>query len=725
MIPKWLKKNKAAIIILLCLTAGWILYVLLGHQFVKEMYEERSFTVLNRLIPRPTTYSLAHYLDKADVVFFRLNVLTVIGLFFALFGRSLCFRKTRIKKWFLLLLIFLSLIQISLFINFKQIDTLLVNDDHPKFYFVTVENAHLLIRYGTPFGFNHNFQGGIPTFYLRSCFWQLIPFSFFLGDRVGYKVMLIFFIVLLPISLFFLIFELTKREDIAQFFSLVSTFQLGLWPYLGCGMTPAIVALPLSFLSLLFFLKYFRHKDYLLFPLLLFSGALAYTHLAIFVLTWMFFIMIFAYRSITQKKLFADFKKLIYFGLLNFIICLPINYNLLHYTSFLRTDWIYFEKQTLGRYIFSIFLNFKAIVSPKNAFFLSALFLLIFYRFTFNPKERSMLRSALIFSVIILVLQSLGGIPHLEIFILRIGMFIPYIAVFNISLLLLLKTPKIAKICAIFILLLIMFNHYPLTRRYLRTVNTTAQIDNEIDIFVSPGDFLLFENCAHINPTKFGESYDKCEYYGHWAGLIQKDLGVKFFSHIGEDAHPYNNLRHMYITNGLYRGEPLSQDNEKEFMLLLQDWGVNKICVWSPTAQRFFDDNNCFEFLGQSKKYIFYRATYEILPEVRLSKRGVGRISDETPFSFTVHLENISENQTVTINKNYFNFWSARDEKGNRVRLRDNNQKICFDIVNNGDVFFKYRKNILLNLIALVPLIFALISDILTKILHKCTFLKC
>ncbi|NQS90212.1 hypothetical protein HQ584_10535 [Patescibacteria group bacterium] len=724
MISRWLKKNKAAIIILLCLTAGWILYVLFGHEFIKEMYEERSFTVLNRIISRPTTHSLAYYLDKADITFLRLNVLAVIGLFFALFGRSLYFRKTRIKKWFLLLLIFFSLIQTSLFINFKQIDALLVNDDHPKYYSMTVENAHLLMEHATPFGFNHNFQGGIPTFYLRSCFWQLIPFSFFLGDRVGYQVMLIFFIVLLPISLFFLTLELTKREDIAQFFSLVSTFQLGLWHYLGFGMTPAIVALPLSFLSLLFFLKYLCRKNYLLFPLLLFSGVLAYTHLAIFALTWMFFVMIFAYRSITQKKFFANFKKLICLGLLDLIICLPINYNLLHYASFLRTDWIYFEEQTLGRYILSIFLNFKASINPKNVFLLSVLSLLIFYRLTFNPKERSMLRSTLIFSVILLVLQSLGRIPHLEIFILRIGMFTPYIAVFNMSLLLLLRTPKIAKICAIFILLLIVFKHYPLTHRYLRTVNSTAQIDNEINIFVSPGDFLLFENCAHINPTKSGESYDKCE-YSHWTGLIQKELNVKFFSHIGEDAHPYNNLRHMYITNGLYRGEPLSQDNEKEFMLLLQDWGVNKICVWSPTAQRFFDDNNCFEFLGQSKKYIYYRAIYEILPEVRLSKRGVGRISDETPFSFTVHLENISENQTVTINKNYFDFWSARDEKGNRVLLRDNNQKICFDIVNNGDVLFEYRKNILLNLIALVPLILALISDILTKILHKCTFLKC
>ncbi len=712
MISRWLKKNRAAIIILLCLLAGWILYALFGHQCIKEMYAEQSLAVLNRLIPRPTTYPLAHYLDKADRILLRLNVLAVIGLFSLLFGRSLWSGKRRIRKWFLLLLILLSLVQTSLFINFRQMDALLINDDHPKYYSMTVENAHLLTTYGTPFGFNHNFQGGIPTFYLRSCFLQLIPFSFFLGDRLGYQVMLIFFIVLIPVSLFFLTLELTKREDIAQLLSLVSTFQLGLWPYLGYGMTPAIVALPLSFLSLLFFLKYLRYKDYLIFPLLLSSGVLAYTHLVIFALTWVFFIMVFIHRLIAQKKFLADLRKLIYFGLLDLLICLPIAYNLFHYASFLRTYWAYFTGETFGQHVLSVFLNLKATVNLRNILFLSVLFLLIFHRLTPDPKERFMLRSTLIFSVIILMLQSLRGIPHLEILILRIGMFTPYVAAFNISLFLLLKTPKTAKICALVILLMIMFNYYPLTRCYLKTVNSVVEIDDEIDTLISPGDFVLLENCAHINPTKSGKNYDKCR-YDHWPQLIQKKLRAKFFSHIGEDAHPYNNLRHMYITNGLYRGEPLSQDNEKEFIQLLQNWGVNKACLWSPTAQRFFDHNSYFELLDQSKKYTCYGATYEILPEVRLSKGGVGRIIDETPFSFTVHLENISENQTVTVNKNYFDFWSARDEKGDRVLLRDSHQKICFDPAHNGNVFFQYRKNIPLNLIALVTLFFALISDIL------------
>jgi len=712
MISNRLKRNGAVIAILLCLLAGWILYALFSHQLIKEMHQGHSFGILNRLISRPTTYPLVHYLDKADRVFLRLNVLGVIGLFSLLFRRLLWSGKTRIRKWFLLLLILLSLVQTSLFVNLKQMDTLLINDDHPKYYSMTVENAHLLTTHGTPFGFNHNFQGGIPAFYLRSCFLQLIPFSFFLGDRLGYQVMLIFFIVLIPVSLFFLTLELTKREDIARLLSFLSTFQLGLWPYLGYGMTPTIVALPLSFLSLLFFLKYLYCKDYLLFPLLLFSGVLAYTHLVIFVITWMFFIMIFVYRLIVRKKFLSDFKRLICFGLLDFLICLPVSYNMLHYGSFLRTDWAYFTGETFGQYLLSVFLNLIATVSLRNVLFLSVLFLLIFHHLTADPKERFVLRSSLIFSLVILILQSLGGIPHLEILILRIGMFTPYVAALNMSLLLLLRTPKVAKMCAIVILLVIIFNDYPLTDRYLKTVNSIAQIDNEIDAFVSPGDFVLLENCAHINPTKSGKNYDRCN-YGHWPAHIQKDLGVKFFSHIGNDAHPYNNLRHMYITNGLYRGEPLSQDNEREFIQLLQDWGVNKACLWSPTAQRFFDDNSCFEFLGQSKKYTCYRATYEILPEVRLSRGGVGKIIDETPFSFTVHLENISENQTVTINKNYFTFWSAYDGKGGKILLRGVNQKICFDTANNGDVFFKYHKNTLLNLIVLVTMVFALISDIL------------
>jgi len=248
---------------------------------------------------------------------------------------------------------------------------------------------------------------------------------------------------------------------------------------------------------------------------------------------------------------------------------------------------------------------------------------------------------------------------------------------------------KTGKIFGSIILLFIIIQ--PPRVEHVKSVNTISEIDNKINAFISPGDFALFENSAQFNPAKPGEKFDKCNRIdrSHWLTYLQKELGVKFFSQIGDDAHPFNNLRHMYITNGVYKGEPLGMDNEIEFIKLLKDWGV--------------------------KKYICYSATYEILPEVRLNKGGTGRLIDEGPFSFKVFLENVSEVQTVTINKNYFNFWSAYDEKGNQISLRKSNQKIRFDTADNGYIFFKYRKGTLLNLISLLAISFTLLFDIFKR----------
>lgn len=722
MIKDWLKKDRILVIfisvLILGLALSWITYALFGHQLIKAIYQGSSLEVLNRIIERQTPHPLEFYFELGDWLFLRLNVIA----FSFIFLFSIWSGKNIPKKWFLCLIIILSLCQISSFINFKNLDSLLIHDDHPKHYSITIENANLLLKHGTPFGFNHNFQGGIPTFYLRGCFLELIPFSFFLGEQLGYQVMLIFFIVLIPLSLFFLVLELTKNEDIAKLVSFISTFQLQLYPCLYYGMTAAVVAMPLSFLSLLFFLRYLYNKKCSLFALSLFSGLLAYTNLAIFAITWLFFTIVFVYKLITQKQFIPDLKKLFFFVLLNFLICLPFYYNLFNYTSFLkieslsRTDW---KAKTWFDYICLIFLNLKSTMSPGNILFFSILFLLLFYHNVSEPKNRLILRNALIFSLIILYFISFEGIPKIEIFIRKINwLFRPYIAVFNLALFVLLKINKTARIFGIIILLFIILNQYSSYNRYLKTVKAISEIDNEINAFISPEDFVLFENYAHFNPARPDleparpeKRYDRGE-YSHWLTYLQKDLGVKFFSHIGDDPHPFNNLRHMYITNGFFKGEPLSEDNEKEFIGLLKDWGVNKVCVWSPIAEQFFDKSSYFKLLGKSKKYTCYIATYQILPQVRLNKAGAGRIIDETPFSFTVYLENISEKQTVTINKNYFNFWSAYNEKGDKVPLRECNQKLCFDTADNGYIFFRYQKNILLNLTSLLVLFFTLVSDL-------------
>jgi len=175
MIKNWFKENRIAItvILTLLLMVGWILFKIV------------------------------------DSPFFRWSVIVALSCISMFLIWS---RKHISNKIFLCVIIVLSLCIIGSFINFKNLDDLLIYEDHPRYYSTSVECKDLFLKHGTPFGFNHNFQGGIPTFfYLRSCFLELIPFSFFLGDQLGYQVMIIFFIVLIPLSLFFLVFELTKN----------------------------------------------------------------------------------------------------------------------------------------------------------------------------------------------------------------------------------------------------------------------------------------------------------------------------------------------------------------------------------------------------------------------------------------------------------------------------------------------------------------------------------
>ena len=213
MIQNRIIKNKTTVISLFLLTVIWITYALFGHHLIKAMYEGKSIEVLNNLITTQSTHTLKYYFETGDRLFITGNIVAAL---FCIFLFQTWSGKNISKRIFILLIIITSFCLTNLFINFRNLDTLLLGDDNPKYYSMSVENADLLLNHGSPFGFNHNFQGGIPSFYLRGCFLELIPFSSVFGNHVGYQVMLIFFIVLIPVSLFFFTLEITGNDDIAR-----------------------------------------------------------------------------------------------------------------------------------------------------------------------------------------------------------------------------------------------------------------------------------------------------------------------------------------------------------------------------------------------------------------------------------------------------------------------------------------------------------------------------
>jgi len=607
------------------------------------------------------------------------------------------------RTWFLLLIMAIALANTFLYINYGKLDKLFVLDDHLKFYSFTVDQADIFLRFGTPFGFNHNFQGGIPTLFLRSCFLEFIPFKLIFGERVGYQLMLIFFIVLTPVAFYFFASELTKNESVARMCSFLSAFQLGLWPNLGWGMTPVIVSVPLCLFSIVFFMRYLNGKSFSLFPLLLLSGSLAYTHLVNYALNGAFMAMLFLYVFVSQKNYASDIKRVLWFGLLSILICLPILLNFLFYSSFVVPSFGYPGARPL-------FLAEEGAV--KNLFLIafSLIPLALFYRLTPDTDGKKIVRNTFFFSVFLLTIPLLWHLAWAQIIVLRlVSVFAPFILVFNLSLLPLTRSSTKIKIAGIIIVFLATLALFPLKTRPLLSIDSIKIVDKEIESFISPNDYALLENSCHINPQKNDSPFDFHWGRCHWPISLQKEWGITLFSNMGEDPHPYNSYRHMYITSGTFNGEPLGDKNAEEVVSLLKDWGVNKLFVWSPTAKLFFDQRLEFYRIGKSERYYVYGVNYDIVPEVSLSGGGRGKIIQEDPFSFTVKLKGVSEKQKMTINKNYFATWLAYDEDGNKLPLKACGQKMCLDIEENGKVRFEFFNRILLNLSPLFALLLALV----------------
>jgi len=612
---------------------------------------------------------------------------------------------------------------------------------------------------------------------------EFIPFAFLLGKQLGYQIMIIFFLILTPISLYILIRELTNNEYVALAASFLSSFQLelGIEKILRNGTSPPIVAMPLSFLSLYFFLRYLHNKRFSFSLLLLFSALLAYTHLAILGITLLIFALILVFKFFSERNTKIDIKKSLFFSLFHILICLPLYYHLFSYLSFLNPSWFYPPERTILEHLILILRNLYLTVKLNGLLSLSVAFLAFFYLLAKEKETKSKLRYAIIFNLVFIFLLALKDVPRTTLFIERINtMFKPYLIATNLAFFMTLKLGKKYCIAWIIILSFIIVNQNkpPLAKiiryqfkgsgldwniisqkliqngfaqiispegvrlksevrtiknpisvvfqgdfskllpilqfPYIKTINNISEVDTKIESFISPGDFPLFENEAFHNPMRGSVSFEKVS-PDHCLVYLQEGLGVKFFSQVGDDGQAFNNLRHMYIVDGTYMGQNLGPDNEADFIARLKNWGVNKACVWSNTAKRFFDKNSNFKPLGVSDRYKCYVATYEINPEVKLDKGGIGKITEETPFSFTVRLENVNERQIATINKNYFTTWSAYDSKNKRIVVRNCDQKICFEVAGNGPIYFKYQRTWLLNLIGLFTLLCVFVFDFIRR----------
>jgi hypothetical protein len=696
--------DKAYFVLPLCAFVCWVLYQIAGDSLVFSLADGPFERILWRFFARPDGYQPNDYVDAANRSLPRILILLLVA---GLSLYSIWVNKEMKRKVFLILVTLVSFSYLASTFDLGAVGSLYTVDDYPKFYYITLRNAELLLNYGSYAGYEHGIQGGIPTFfYLRSCFLEFIPFKLIFGDQLGFHLMLYFFILATPICFYYLTLELSKCEETARLCSLVSALQLGLWPAARFGLSPAIVAMPLSFLCMLCFLRYLEGKKYALFWAVFLSWLLVYTHLLLYVTTVAFCAVLCADRLWSREKRTVGFNKLASFGLLNLLVTLPVWVNILAYRQYMTGEYLYFRD--VGFSVRATKAIFKLLGSASLAepLFASIVIILFCFIYSQKPEQKALLRNALIVSVLVFLVPMFRNVGSLDVLAKRVEHYVPFIAVFNLSLFLIFPVTKAIKAVGAILVAIMMVTSYPAPADHRPHVKDPSRIDGELKNYISRDDFVLLENCAHYNAVKKGRNNMGCPTKsGHWVGLLHREYQARMFSQIGEDPHPYNSFRDMYITSGTFRGEKLAPELAPILQEKLRDWGVNKVCVWSRRSQEFFTYADSFESMGQGRIYQCYRANYQPSPAVRLSGGGQGSISDETPFSFGVRLESVGGEETVVINKNYFEYWSARDEEGRPVPLKACDKKICFKASKAGTIHFRYRRNIIWNLISLGTLI--------------------
>lgn len=712
----WCRHNRLTCLALLCVTAAWLVYAWFGRAWVQDIFEGNSWAFLNNIIYRKGNFDLEHYHCKVDIMVFGYGIMFVLGL---AFFSSLWSGRRMGTGGYIFLLGVLSLSNIAFILPVHDFGALIINDDYPKFYSTGVENADALLGYGSPFGYNHNFQGGIPAFYLKSCFLCLVPFISVLGNPVGHQCMLIVSIMLIPVSLYLLVRNITRNELIAQVAAFMAAFQIRSFEYLTYGMSPAILATSLFFLSLVFLLKYvFSENGRLwLFATLVTVTVLLYTHLVYFALVWFVLAVILVWVLMTRAVCFPLTRllyRILYLGILMFLAGLPFFLSLLDYSSLFRTYSGYATPTDLLDLIYNAVkhdVNVVTRVGSASSLLLgSSVFLLVVHAQTSDGRLKLLIKVMLFTSAVILVSPAFQGFSHVSILAHRTVVFAPFVFVLNVALCLAMNLNRRAKAATVLLIFILVLSQYPLHPQILKTVDTFSGVDPELQALVSKEDHVLFENTTHVDPSiKKDHKKFKAGKHGHWLTYLQKSLGARFFSNVGEDPHTYNKLRHMYVANGTYQGKPLRGKAGAALVKRLEEWGVNKVCVRSESAKAFFARSESFSFLADSEKFRCYIAKYERREEVRLSGAGTGRITEATPFSMTVSLENISRPQTVTVARNAFKYWTACDEAGEEIPLKKRGQMISFDVEKEGLVHFHYRRHTLLYIMAILALFFPLV----------------
>ena len=193
------------------------------------------------------------------------------------------------------------------------------------------------------------------------------------------------------------------------------------------------------------------------------------------------------------------------------------------------------------------------------------------------------------------------------------------------------------------------------------SVPSAWSIDPQLSQWIQPTDRVLLENCAHVNPAANLGPFETCHQQGHWTGLLSDILNVPIFAHAGDDPHPFVVYRDHYLNSGTFNGQLLTGKPNPDFDTRMQQAQLNKACVITKAARRYFHLHPHWIPMGPSRYYTCY--AHQAGPS------ALWQLKTHTPFS-SIWASTGPQQNTKTLPVLNYALWQSSSDATNPMTTR-------------------------------------------------------
>ncbi len=614
----------------------------------------------------------------------------------------------RILAWILKKEISLPLVLLLAVVSFlvkfppQQFDSLVMFDDYPTIYTVTMKGWEML-KQGGIFGWDPRLMGGYHTVsdVSHDEIFFMLPFLPF-GPRVGFHLMIMFFYLLFPLLLYW-----HARLELGEERPALFVLWIGLFVVFGYfdnllywGMVNSFLGLDFMLLNLILFTLMRQGKPYASFALILSLSLTLYAAGGFFAYSLLLLALDLFWHFATSRKLLP---RLALIGIATLLVTLTFTYHFLRYPSyFVQSDEIYAPpRYTVSEIIAQSVGALSRLADPRlwllgrpvryQGMFIVSIPILLSLAWSSRfvattlvvpgeeKRPKSLLQTPLkvVIAAILIMLTSLVVSPSLDMFISRVRFVLPAILALAYGAWLCQeKRVHPAPLLIVWTLLLTILPSRLLEpirhETSLRTYN--GPLLKQIESLDS--DLLLLESMGGYDLATEGPGSTQAqETHVHLESYFPLETSKSYLANNQEGYH-HSIYRRNFITSGAFRGRLLGDWPREEIKAFLDKWGVKHLILWSKIAIGYFDSDPDFRRLWSDGFWAIYEYRNAV-PDDVIVKQGKGEITVRSYFEQDVQLSDVRGGDLVTLRMNYFPAWRAYYH-GRPVELLDNDGLMAF-----------------------------------------------